>query len=566
MEEASEPAERQAVRRPMTDTAAPDQKAALPGEAPPAVDARPGPSGRLERLRSVLGGAREGYVVAAGLVALTALSLALRLEGQGTWLWTDEGISVGIAGHRLADIPVVLRKDGSPPFYYLLLHGWMRVVGRSEVQTHALSLAFALLTVPVGFWAGRSLFGRRAGWIAAALAATAPYLSEFSHETRMYTLVALLALIVTTLFAHAFVLRRRRAVPLFAASLLVLLYTHNWGLYVAGATLLALVPCVLRARQDKAVVRDAALAFGAVALLYLPWVPTLLEQLRHTGAPWSPRPVVREIVSAVGIVLGDTTERVLVALVLGGGLAAWNLIRRWRSPEGTTLLVALLIGGVTLTAAWIGAQAKPAWSDRYLAALFGPVLIIAAATLARGGAQGLLALALVLVIWTEPVGRLTGLRHPVTRDAKSAVKPVADAVGPELHGGDLVIAVQMEEVPVLHYYLPGFVRFADVTGPVADPSIVDWRDALTRVRDSTVAADLAPLVDALPPGGRLLLVCTGDQTSPRTIPWFRLMDERCDQWQAALEADARIEAVAVPRLDALAPSMSRAVRLFEKRA
>jgi hypothetical protein len=551
----------------MTDTAARNENVAAqrcepaPGDAPPAP---PAPPAALERVRAAVTGPRAPVATALGLTALTMLSLALRLEGQGTWLWTDEGISVGIAGHRLTDIPVVLRKDGSPPFYYLLLHGWMRVIGRSEVQTHALSLVFALLTVPVAFWAGRSLFGRRAGWIAAALAATAPYLTEYSHETRMYTLVALLALVVTASFAQAFVLRRRRAVPLFAASLVLLLYTHNWGLYVAGASLVALVPCVVRLREDRTLVRDAALAFGAVGLLYLPWVPTLLEQLRHTGAPWSARPVAREIVSAVGLVLGDTTERVLVALVLGGGLAAWSLLRRWRSAEGTTLVVALLIGSITLGAAWIGAQAKPAWSDRYFAALFGPVLIIAAATLARGGAQGLLALALVLVIWTEPVGRLTGLRHPVTRDAKSAVKPVAEAVTPELRPGDVVVAVQMEEVPVLHYYLPAFVQFADVTGPVTDPSIVDWRDALARVRASNVADDLTPLVNGLAPGQHLLLVCTGDATSPRTLPWFQLMDERCDQWQAALQGDARMRAAAVPRLEALAPTMSRAVRLFEK--
>jgi hypothetical protein len=42
------------------------------------------------------------------------------------------------------------------------------------------------------------------------------------------------------------------------------------------------------------------------------------------------------------------------------------------------------------------------------------------------------------------------------------------------------------------------------------------------------------------------------------------MDERCDQWQAALQGDARMRAAAVPRLEALAPTMSRAVRLFEK--
>jgi hypothetical protein len=521
---------------------------------------------RASRRLCAFGDRRPGRLVtlALPLTALMGVSAALRLEGRSTWLWTDEGISVGIASHRLADIPRVLRKDGSPPVYYVLLHGWMRLVGRSEVATHALSLVFALLVVPTALWAGWTLFGPRTGWVAAALAATAPYLSDYSHETRMYTLVALLALVVTTSFALAFVQRRRKYVPVFAVSLLLLLYTHNWGLYVAAGAAVAIVPCVLRGERDRSFVIDAVAAFGAVAVLYLPWVPTLLEQVRHTGAPWSVRPVAREMVSAVGLVLGDETERVLVALVLGGGGAGWGLLRRYRSREGATLLVALVIGTVTLGGAWLGAQAKPAWSVRYLAVLLGPVLIVAAVCLARGGAQGIAAIVIILVIWTQPLGRLTGLRHPIRRDEKSAVEPVAEALDGELHAGDLVVAVQMEEVPVLHYYLRAGVRFADVTGPVPDPAVADWRDALARVRRASATTDLMPLVDGLAPGQRLLLVCSGDTTSPRTLPWFQLMDQHCGQWTDALQDDRDVRAVAVDRLDALAPTMSRAVRLFEK--
>ncbi len=32
--------------------------------------------------------------------------------------------------------------------------------------------------------------------------------------------------------------------------------------------------------------------FAAVALMYLPWLPTLLYQAQHTGAPWALAPVV----------------------------------------------------------------------------------------------------------------------------------------------------------------------------------------------------------------------------------------------------------------------------------
>ena len=87
------------------------------------------------------------------------------LSGQ---FWMDEAITTGISSHSLSAIPGILRHDGNPPLYYMLLHVWMSIFGASEAATHALSLVFGLLTIPVGMWAGWSLFGRRAGVMAAS--------------------------------------------------------------------------------------------------------------------------------------------------------------------------------------------------------------------------------------------------------------------------------------------------------------------------------------------------------------------------------------------------------------
>src|SRR5215212_5259616 len=130
--------------------------------------------------------------IVLGLAFLMAASLALRSGGLHSGYWIDEGISVGIASHGLADIPAALGQDGSPPLYYLLLHGWMAVTGEGEAATRALSLLFALLAVPVSFWAGSAVFDRRAGTLAAVGAAGCPFLSYYAQETRMYALVVLL--------------------------------------------------------------------------------------------------------------------------------------------------------------------------------------------------------------------------------------------------------------------------------------------------------------------------------------------------------------------------------------
>src|SRR5436190_690131 len=69
---------------------------------------------------------------AALLVVLVAWSLVLRTRAIGGSYWIDEGIAVGIASHPLGQIPGLLQQDGSPPLYYVLLHGWMALLGTRE--------------------------------------------------------------------------------------------------------------------------------------------------------------------------------------------------------------------------------------------------------------------------------------------------------------------------------------------------------------------------------------------------------------------------------------------------
>src|SRR3954462_6802371 len=121
--------------------------------------------------------------VPVGLALLLAVSLFIRTREIGIGFWMDEGLSVGIADRPLSAIPHALREDGSPPLYYMLLHFWLAVGGRSEAGVRALSLLFALLAVPAGWWAGRAIFRTaRAAWIAAILMAFNPFLSQYAQE------------------------------------------------------------------------------------------------------------------------------------------------------------------------------------------------------------------------------------------------------------------------------------------------------------------------------------------------------------------------------------------------
>ena len=64
-----------------------------------------------------------------------------------------------------------------------------------------------------------------------------------------------------------------------------------------------------RPAPRRALVRDGVLAFGGAALLFAPWVPTLLYQAAHTGAPWSHRPTGRSLERAISPGLERSARR-----------------------------------------------------------------------------------------------------------------------------------------------------------------------------------------------------------------------------------------------------------------
>ena len=175
------------------------------------------------------------------LFLLCAASVYIRSRYVGGQFWMDEGITVGISSHSLSAIPGIMRVDGSPPLFYMLLHVWMSWVGNGEAATHWLSILFATLTIPVSYWGALSFAGKRAALTTATVFAFNAFLDYYSLETRMYTFMALLGLLATIGFIRGFVLRERRYVVLFSVSQALMLYTHNWSLFFAAASAISLV-------------------------------------------------------------------------------------------------------------------------------------------------------------------------------------------------------------------------------------------------------------------------------------------------------------------------------------
>lgn len=506
-------------------------------------------------------------VTTSCVVALVGVSAFLRTRGIEAGYWTDEGLALGFASLPLWDIPAALAQDGSPPLYFLALSGWVTLVGTGEVATHALSLLIALAAVPVAWWAGRSLFGPRAGSMAALLAALHPYLTFYAQETRMYALVVLLSMLAAAGFAGAFALGRRRWLVGFVLACAALLYTHNWGVFLVGGSVAALaLVWARRPAARRGLARDAVVAYGALALLYAPWVPTLLAQAGQTGAPWSTRPGPADLVVTTAIALGAVVVGALTSRVVRGqwpwreetlaeGSQAGSAGAPGRGaaragtgapPAGGTaggsrrlaLAVLILLPVATLLMAWLVSQVSPSWASRYVAVAVGAAVLPAAVVLTparRWGAGVVVVLGAVATV-------------PVTQGVlgKGNARAVAEGVRASGVGaGDLVVAALPEHVAVMRRYLGAEMRYATTIGPEREPLIFDWRDAPERLRAADPRAGTERAAASLAPGDELALVQPVERYQGRDAPWARLVRERSAQWQRRLDAHPRLRRVAV---------------------
>jgi mannosyltransferase len=223
----------------------------------------------------------RGVLVAAGLALL--VGVVLRFLSPPA-LWLDESQSVAIARSDLSGLFTGLRQDGSPPLYYLLLHGWIGLFGESAVAVRALSGVIGVLALPLAWLLGRRYGGPRVGLAFTLLLASSPFAIRYSSETRMYSLLVLLALL--TALAVSWAVRRPGPLPVVAVGLSggALLLTHYWSVYLlAAAGLVALAGL----RWDRAAAVRVLVGLVLSVLLFLPWVPTLRFQLAHTGTPWA---------------------------------------------------------------------------------------------------------------------------------------------------------------------------------------------------------------------------------------------------------------------------------------
>ncbi|MBE2197308.1 MAG: glycosyltransferase family 39 protein [Anaerolinea sp.] len=356
------------------------------------------------------------------LLAVLLLAFALRLHRlEAQSFWNDEGNSA-----RLSERPIPLIIEGTasdvhPPLYYLLLRGWREGVGETEFGLRAFSLFVGLGTVAVTMALGKRLYpvgrGKGSNWgmlLAGLVTAVSPPLIYYSQETRMYALLAFLAVLSTWLLRLAIddlrlTIDDLRLTIGYALVVTAGLYTHYFfpavvlghGLYVGGLAGYAWFRSRPRTRLPLRLFGFWLLAVAAAGLAYLPWLPIFWRQTGgRVGGGGSPVAFLRE--AGGWLVGGETLPAAQVVWPLWAALALLLLAvmrQRAHARRRAHLLLPLLLLLTPLTFMFASGATQPQYF-KFLGVTvpFLALLMVGGVAPWRRGVDGALAVLLLLVV------------------------------------------------------------------------------------------------------------------------------------------------------------------------
>lgn len=475
------------------------------------------------------------------LGALTAAGLALRLlhltrfelfvDEAATW-WFARLTATG----RLAE---QMSLEPTPPLYYALVGLLIRLFGDSDLVLRLPSAIFGAAAIPAVYVFGRSLFAPRVGWIAAVLLTFHPLHVFYSREARVYPLLLCLALAMWWALWRALERDTVRDWALFAGALVLVCYSHFYGLFLGCAAGLAVVLWGRGGARWRGLAASA-LAFAAFA----PYLVLTLPHLRESGAAWSIESFYR-----------DHPEEQRLGRVIEGQLIGADYhpyLRQLDRPPTPPLLrlacllaqLGLLVAAMAvavrrermrelgfLTVAWLVPVLVP-WAitlfgraifhaGRHDAFAVGCVCVLLAAGLdglaPRRGAGGerrwrrprrWAAVAAVVALAWGAGFRLAALHfQPASRHHRAAGEHVARHAGP----GDRVIATSIRRLVTQHYTRLAGNPVPFESFPISTDDHPGWSDVMTLMEDqeslhAEARERIAALGREMPVGGTLFLL------------------------------------------------------------
>ena len=300
-------------------------------------------------------------------------------------LWTDEAFTVSYTAHPTlsALLDDVRKNEETPPLYFVVSWLWARGFGQSEEALRTLSLLCGALAVGLFARFAQRHLPARAAFAAVTILALSPLLQRYMVEARGYTLTMLLAVVCIAAYER---LWRAPDSPWaqvgYTLSAVVLFYSSYFSVVILGAQWLLWLGQLRAPATRRQRLRAWGLMHLAVAVLVLPWLPSLAYQARvapAVTASWSNGPQ-DYFYMACAVLLGKPASGAWFLLWQLGAAAGFALMLatalRPRAGIGGLALRTLAVPGALLLAMSLLLQVT---ALRYLIVLLPSAALVAAA-------------------------------------------------------------------------------------------------------------------------------------------------------------------------------------------
>lgn len=277
------------------------------------------------------------------LLGIVLVGAFLRVYNLGTQsIWVDELFSISTSTMNVRQIiSIVAYSDLSPPLYHFLLHFWMMIFGTSETAIRLLSVLFGVLAIPMIYLAGRQLFDKDAGLIAALILALSSFNIFYSQELRMYSLMVLLALLSMYFFLRFLQRSTLASSAGYVLSTTLLIYTHYYGLFIVLAQNIYVVALLLLTARSTFKLRQWVTLEAFVVALFAPWIGAFIylgqgPTLRNIA--WVALPTPTDFITTFVVYAG--TALLLIIFVLLSVIALFRFTKGtgsfdWKGPLKT---------------------------------------------------------------------------------------------------------------------------------------------------------------------------------------------------------------------------------------
>ena len=236
----------------------------------------------------------KGNKVKVLLIVILLLGAFLRVYGLGTEsFWLDE---TDTARSTEFTVPQIIEKTyvdstifpdfwgkgaGSVPLYYILVNYWTEIFGLNEFKLRLLSALFGIISIYLIFLLGRFLFDSQVGLISAFILAINHQQIYFSQEARMYGMLVTLTLLSALFLLRALSSNKAAYWAGFAITNAALLYAHYFSFFILFFEGLYVL---IYWQKYKKSLKQIFFSAAAIFILYLPWIPALINQLTQ-GSP-----------------------------------------------------------------------------------------------------------------------------------------------------------------------------------------------------------------------------------------------------------------------------------------